>query len=90
MDMEEYARLKNPHMRVASATEFGVFAYEEDIVLIELDDTVECGEMVGYPAGDNRWAPVLICMNGPVARAQNRMEMVLVTLNSLADGELAL
>ncbi|WP_152420525.1 hypothetical protein [Halococcus thailandensis] len=90
MDVEGYARLKNPHMRVASATEFGVFAYEEDVVLFELDETVECGEMVGYPAGDNRWVPILICQTGPVAQARDRMEMVLVTLNSLADGELAL
>lgn len=90
MDVEGYARLKNPHMRVGSATELGVFAYNEDVVLIELDDTVECGEMVGYPAGDNRWVPVLICLNGPVPRARDRMETVLVTLNSLADGELAL
>jgi hypothetical protein len=75
---------------VGSATELGVFAYNEDVVLIELDDTVECGEMVGYPAGDNRWVPVLICLNGPVPRARDRMETVLVTLNSLADGELAL
>ena len=90
MDVEKYARLKNPHMRVASATEFGVFAYKEDVVLIELDDRVECGEMVGYPANDSRWVPVLICMNGPVAQARDRMETVVVTLNSLADGELAL
>ena len=81
---------KNPHMRVASAEEFGVFAYEEDVVLIELDETVECAEMVGYPVDENRWAPVMICLSGPVEEARERVKMALVTLNRLADGELAL
>lgn len=81
---------KNPHMRVASAEEFGVFAYEEDVILVELDETTECGEMGGYPVGENRWAPVLICLAGPVEEARERVKMALVTLNRLADGELAL
>ena len=81
---------KNPHMRVASAEEFGVFAYEEDVVLIELDETAECAEMVGYPVDENRWAPVMICLAGPVEEARERIKMALVTLNRLADGELAL
>lgn len=81
---------KNPHMRVASAEEFGVFAYEEDVVLVELDGTAECGEMVGYPVGENRWAPVMICLTGPVDEARERIKMALVTLDGLADGELAL
>lgn len=81
---------KNPHMRVASAEEFGVFAYEEDVVLIELDETAECGEMVGYPVAENRWAPVMICLAGPVDEARGRMEQALVTLGGLANSELAL
>lgn len=42
---------KNPHMRVASPSEFGVFAYEADVVLIERDEDIACGEMIGYPIG---------------------------------------
>ena len=82
--------VKNPHMRVASPEEFGIFAYEADVVLIELDETIECGEMIGFPAGDNRWAPVLFCMDGPVSEARDRMEFVVTTTGSFADGDLAL
>lgn len=81
---------KNPHMRIASPEAFGVFAYEEDTVLIELDETIECGEMVGYPAGDSGWVPLLLCLEGPVSRAHDRMELTLSTIGPLADGDLAL
>lgn len=81
---------KNPHMRVASPDEFGIFAYEEDVVLIELDETIACGEMIGYPAGDNRWVPVLFCLEGPVSEARDRMEFVLTTTQSIADGDFIL
>lgn len=83
---------KNPHMRVASADAFGLFAYEEDVVLIELDETIACGEIVGYPAGDNdnRWVPVLFCLEGPVSEARDRMEFLLMTTQSFADGDVIL
>lgn len=81
---------KNPHMRVATPAEFGVFAYEEDTVLIELGEDVTCGELSGYPAGDHRWVPVLFCFDGPVERAREQMELVLVTLQGVTDGDLAL
>jgi hypothetical protein len=81
---------KNPHMRVATPSEFGVFAYEEDVVLIELDEDVACGELIGYPVKTQRWAPVLFCLSGPVDRARDRMEFVLVTVGQLTDGNLAL
>lgn len=83
-------REKNPHMRVASAEAFGVFSYQQDVVLIELDTTAECGEMFGYPAGDDGWVPVLFCLEGPVSEARERMEFVLVTTQSFADGEVIL
>jgi hypothetical protein len=81
---------KNPHMRIASPEAFGVFAAEEDTVLIELDETIDCGEMVGYPAGDSGWAPLLLCVQGPPSHAHDRMEQTLSTIEPLADGELAL
>lgn len=34
---------KNPHMRVATPSEFEVFVYEEDVVLIECDEDVAWG-----------------------------------------------
>lgn len=81
---------KNPHMRIASPDAFGLFAHEADVVLVELDETIECGEIIGYPAGEARWAPVLFCLEGPVSRARDRMEFTLVTLQGLADGEIIL
>lgn len=86
----ELAREKNPHMRRASAEELGVFAYEEDVALVELDDDVDCGEMIGYPAGDERWVPLLICLQGPVPDARQRMELVITVIQGLADGDIAL
>ena len=77
-------------MRVASPEEFGIFAYEADVVLIELDETVRCGEMIGYPAGNNRWAPILFCLDGPVSEARDRMQFVVTTTGSVADGDLVL
>lgn len=79
---------KNPHMRIAPPDAFGMFAHEADVVLVELDETIECGEMIGYPAGGGGWAPVLFCVEGPVSRARDRMEFTLVTLQGLADGEI--
>lgn len=81
---------KNPHMRIASPDAFGMFAYEEDTVLIELDEATDCGEMVGYPTGDSGWAPLLLCVQGPASRAHDRMEFVLSSIGPLADGDLAL
>jgi hypothetical protein len=81
---------KNPHMRIATPREFGVFTYEEDVVLIELDEDVACGELIGYPVGTQRWVPVLFCCSGPVEQARDRMEFVLVTVGQLTDGNLAL
>jgi hypothetical protein len=81
---------KNPHMRVAPPSEFGVFAYKEDVVLIELDEDVACGELIGYPVGTHRWVPVLFCLSGPVERVRDRMELVLVTVGQVTDGNLAL
>lgn len=77
-------------MRVASPDEFGLFAYEEDVVLIELDETSACGEMVGYPAAEHQWVPVLFCVDGPVHDARTRMERVLMTVQSFADGNVIL
>lgn len=81
---------KNPHMRVASPEEFGLFAYQEDVVLIELDETIECGEMVGYPAGQDGWAPVLICVDGPVPGARTRVQTALMTIQDVAEGDVIL
>lgn len=81
---------KNPHMRVASPEEFGMFAYEEDVVLIELDEIIECGEMIGYPGEDNRWVPVLFCLDGPIPQARDRMEFVLMTTQNFAEGDVIL
>ena len=81
---------KNPHLRVAPPSEFGVFAYEEDVVLIELDGDVECGELIGYPVGTQQWVPVLFCLSGPVEQARDRLEFVLVTVGQVTDGNLAL
>lgn len=89
-DEERGMTEKNPHMRIASGEEFGMFAYEEDVILIELDETVECGEMVGYPTGDNHWAPVMICLSGPIDQARERVKRALVTLGEPVNGELAL
>ena len=82
------ASSKNPHMRVASAEAFGIFAAQEDVVLIELDSTIGCGELFGYPAGDAGWAPLLLCVQGPPAEGHPRVQQALVTIESLADGEL--
>ncbi len=81
---------KNPHMRIASPDAFGVFAYEEDTVLIELDETIDCGEILGYPAGDDRFVPVILCVEGPASRAHDRIEGCLTTIGPLADGDLAI
>jgi hypothetical protein len=81
---------KNPHMRVASPSEFGVFAYEADVVLIECDEDVDCGELIGYPAGSQRWVPVLFCCSGPVERARARIKRVLVSVGQVTEGDLAL
>lgn len=81
---------KNPHMRVASPGEFGRFAYEEDVVLIELDEMIECGEMIGYPADANGWVPVLFCLDGPIPHARDRMEFVLMTTQTFAEGDVIL
>jgi hypothetical protein len=75
---------------VAPPSEFGVFASEEDVVLLELDEGVACGELIGYPVGTQRWVPVLFCLSGPVERACDRMEFVLVTVGQLTEGDLAL
>jgi hypothetical protein len=84
------ATKKNPHMRVASPETFGIFAYEEDTVLIELDETIDCGEMIGYPAEDGGFVPVIFCVEGPVSRAHDRIEGCLTTIGPMADGDLAL
>jgi hypothetical protein len=86
----ELAREKNPHMRRASAEALGIFAYEVDVALVELDDEVKCGEMIGYPAGDNRWVPLLICLPGPSSAARRRMEQVISVVQGMADGDIAL
>jgi hypothetical protein len=82
------ASTKNPHMRIGSAESFGIFAAQEDVALIELDPAIECGELFGYPASDDGWAPLLLCVQGPPAEAHTRVQQALVTIESLADGEL--
>jgi hypothetical protein len=81
---------KNPHMRVATPRESGVFADEEDVVLLERDEDVAWGELIGYPVGTHRWAPVLFCLGGPVEQARDRMKRVLVRVGQVTDGNLAL
>ena len=78
---------KNPHMRIASAEQFGIFAAQEDVALIELDPAIECGELFGYPVADG-WAPFLLCVRGPPSEAHTQVQQALVTLDSVADGEL--
>ena len=81
---------KNPHMRIASAEQFGIFAAQEDVALIELDPTIECGELFGYPAGDAGWAPFLLCVQGPPSEAHTRVQQALVRIDSVTDGELVI
>jgi hypothetical protein len=75
-------------MRIASAEQFGILAAQEDVALIELDPAIDCGELFGYPAGDEGWAPFLLCVRGPPSEAHTRVQQTLVTLDSVADGEL--
>lgn len=56
-------------LRSASAADLGVFAAEHDTVLYEFDDDPTHGALLGYPAGENRWVPVLVCATGPPGEA---------------------
>lgn len=53
-----------PGVRAAPPADIGVFAAEHGAVLYEFDDDPDHGAVVGYPAGERRWAPVVLCVAG--------------------------
>lgn len=75
-------------LRAADAATFGIFAHERDLVLYELDDDVAHGALLGYPVGDARWAPVLLCIAGPSADAARAVPDVADAIERAIDGEL--
>lgn len=74
-------------LRAAAAADLGVFAARHDAVLYEFDDDPELGAVIGYPAGENRWAPVVLCASGPANEAATLVEAFLEAAGEATDGE---
>jgi len=74
-------------LRAAPAADLGVFAARHDAVLYEFDDDPELGAVIGYPAGENRWVPVLLCASGPAEEAATLIDAFLARAGEAADGE---
>lgn len=47
-------------------------------------------KIIGYPAGDDGFVPVILCIEGPASRAHDRIKECLTTIGPLADGDLAI
>jgi hypothetical protein len=76
-------------LRSAPPAELGVFAAEHDTVLYEFDDEPTHGALLGYPAGENRWAPVLVCVAGPADPAADLVATFVEAAERATDGEVA-
>jgi predicted lipoprotein with Yx(FWY)xxD motif len=76
-------------LRSAPAAELGVFAAEHDTVLYEFDDDPTHGALLGYPAGENRWAPVVVCAAGPAEAAGDLVASFVEAAERATDGEVA-
>lgn len=77
-----------PWLRTTDATSLGRFAYERDVVLYELDDDVAHGVLLGYPAGERRWAPLLLCAAGPPTDAAGVVREIVDAVDRAVAGAL--
>ncbi|MFB6218790.1 MAG: hypothetical protein ABEH77_06375 [Halobacteriaceae archaeon] len=75
-------------LRRAPPAELGAFAARHDTVLYEFDDDPGFGAVVGYPAGERRWVPVLLCVAGPAGEAAELVGAFVEAAAAAADGEL--
>ena len=75
-----------PGVRAAPPADLGVFAAEQDAVLYEFDDDPDHGAVVGYPDGENRWTPVLLCAAG-ADRAADLVEAFVAAASEATGGE---
>jgi hypothetical protein len=79
----------NVECREADAEAFGLFAYDYDVALVELDADARYGDLHGVPVADGqRWVPVLITTDdsGDVADAVRRLHESYHTAEEIGDG----
>jgi hypothetical protein len=66
---EEYGR--NQHLRRTDAETAGVFTFEHDVALAQLDDDVEYVDLHGY-ALEEGFVPILVCLAGDIDDVADR------------------
>jgi hypothetical protein len=80
---------RNVECREADAEAFGLFAYDYDVALVELDAGARYGDLHGIPVADGqRWVPVLVTTDdsGDVADAVRRLHESYHTAEEIGDG----
>jgi hypothetical protein len=80
---------RNVECREADAKAFGLFAYDYDVALVELDADARYGDLHGVPVADGqRWIPVLVTTDdsGDVADAVRRLHESYHTAEEIGDG----
>lgn len=78
-----------PWLRIADPVELGTFVARHDAVIYEFDDESGVGGVVGYPAGERRWVPVVLCAPAPATEAATLVGSFLEAAGEATDGEVA-
>lgn len=76
-------------LRAAPPAELGAFAARHDAVLYEFDADPGFGALVGYPAEELRWVPVLLCFGGSPEEAGAVLEAFLDAAATATEGKFA-
>jgi hypothetical protein len=79
----------NVECREADAEAFGLFAYDYDVALVELDADARYGDLHGVPVADGQqWVPVLVTTDdsGDVADAVRRLHESYHTADEIGHG----
>jgi hypothetical protein len=82
----------NSGLRRADAEAFGLFAFEHDVALVELDEDACYADLHGFPVyGGQRWVPVLVTADdrGGVETVARRMHDSYHVLESILPDDLA-
>ncbi|MDS0220895.1 hypothetical protein NDI54_05940 [Haloarcula sp. S1AR25-5A] len=62
---------RNQHLRRTDAESAGLFAFEYDVALAELDDDVQYADLHGYAVNDG-FVPILVCLAGDIDAVNER------------------
>jgi hypothetical protein len=80
---------RNVECREADAEAFGLFAYDYDVALVELDADARYGDLHGVPVADGRrWVPVLVTTDdsGDIGDAVRRLHERYHTAEEIGHG----